>query len=125
MKPAGSFTHLLAWKSGHRLVLLIYKVTGKFPRDEIYGLISQMRRASVSVTSNIAEGFGRKKYPEKIQFYYYAHASLIELKNQLLVSRDVHYLGKADFKLLAYQANLTHKLLQGLLTKSKEKIWNS
>ena len=64
-----SFTDLNAWKEGHKLVLIIYRVTEKFPRKEIFGLISQMKRCAISITSNIAEGFSRNTNKDKYQFY--------------------------------------------------------
>ena len=114
-----SFTDLMVWQEGHRLVLSIYRATRDFPKEEVYSLVSQMRRATVSITSNIAEGFGRHTYKEKIQFYYLAQGSLIELKNQILIAKDVGYLKKECFDDLAKKANITHSLLQGLITKSK------
>ena len=113
------FTDLLAWQEGHKLVILIYKTTNTFPRQEIYSLIDQMRRAATSITSNIAEGFGRQGYKEKIQFYYLAQGSLVELKNQLLIAKDVGYLSQSNFIQTTEQANHSHQLLQGLITKSK------
>lgn len=117
-----SFTDLKAWQEGHKLVVAIYKITKKFPGEEIYSLTNQMRRAAASVTANIAEGFGRQGYKEKIQFYYMAQGSLIELKDQILIARDVGYLEEKDFSILAEKANATHGLLQGLITKSKSFI---
>jgi four helix bundle protein len=114
-----SFTDLNAWKEGHKLVILIYTITKKFPKEETYSLTDQMRRAVISITSNIAEGFGRQTYKEKVQFYYQAQGSLIELKNQILAAKDIGYLNKGDFDKLAIQANIAHQLLQGLITKSK------
>jgi len=114
-----SFTDLKVWREGHSLVLMIYKTTKKFPREEIYCLTSQMRRAVISITSNIAEGFGRQGCKEKIQFYYLAQGSLTELKNQILVAKDVNYLTSEESKELAGQINLVHKLLQGFITKTK------
>ncbi|MCX6763167.1 MAG: four helix bundle protein [Candidatus Moranbacteria bacterium] len=114
-----SFTDLKAWQEGHALVILLYKIAKKFPKDEIYSLTNQMKRAAVSITSNIAEGFGRQGYREKVQFYYLAQGSLIELKNQLLIAKDVGYLEKSDFNKLAEKANDAHRLSQGLITKSK------
>jgi len=114
-----SFTDLKVWQEGHRLVILVYKITKKFPKEEIYSLIDQMRRAASSITSNIAEGFGRQGYKEKIQFYYLAQGSLTELKNQILISKDTGYLNEEDSQLLIEQANQVHRLLQGLITKSK------
>jgi four helix bundle protein len=114
-----SFTDLNVWKEGHKLVLMIYQTTKMFPKEETYSLIDQMRRAVASVTANIAEGFGRQTYKEKVQFYYLAQGSLIELKNFILIAKDVGYLKEKDLKDLAEQANLTHQLLQGFIKKSK------
>ena len=79
-----SFTDLVAWREGHKLVILVYKITKTFPREETYSLVDQMRRAATSITSNIAEGFGRQSYREKAQFFYLAKGSLNELTNQIL-----------------------------------------
>lgn len=115
-----SFTDLNAWKEAHLLAVELYKATKSFPKEERYSLTDQMRRAAVSITSNIAEGFGRQTYKEKIQFYYQAQGSLTELKNQLLLARDIDYLDKEAFVRLAINANTAHKLLIGLIRKSKE-----
>ena len=114
-----TFTDLKVWQEGHELVILVYKITKDFPKDELYSLTNQMRRAAASITSNIAEGFGRQGYKEKIQFYYLAQGSLTELKNQFLIAKDVGYLEAKDFGVLAEKANNVHRLLQGLITKSK------
>src|SRR3989344_1432910 len=103
------FTDLLAWREGHTLVLLIYKLTKGFPREEAFGLVSQMRRAAGSITSNIAEGFGRHGYKEKVQFYYLAQGSLIELKNQILIAKDVGYISKDECAMLVSQLETSHK----------------
>ncbi len=117
-----NFTDLNTWQEAHKLVVLVYKITKNFPREETYSLVDQMRRAATSVTSNIAEGFGRQTYKEKVQFYYQAQGSLVELKNQIIISKDVGYLGNDKFEELVYQANIAHQLLQGLITKSKSFI---
>ena len=114
-----SFTKLVAWQESHALVLFIYRATKEFPKDELFGLVSQMRRAAVSITSNIAEGFSRTTYREKIQFYTIALGSLTELENQLLVARDVGYLAIDVFQKGADQAVLAEKILKGLIRKSK------
>lgn len=116
-----SFTDLNTWKEGHKLVLAIYKITKKFPADERYSLIDQMRRCSISITSNIAEGFSRQSYKEKVQFYYMALGSLTELQNQLLVSKDIGYLPKEIFNEIANHTVVVHKLLIGLIKSSKLK----
>jgi four helix bundle protein len=112
--PIRDFKDLYAWKEGHALVLMIYKMVALLPKLEIYGLSDQMRRASVSITSNIAEGFGRQTYKEKIQFYYQAQGSLIELKNQLMIAKDVGYITNEVYKNIENQADISHQLLQGL-----------
>ncbi len=114
-----TFTDLKTWQEGHKLVIMIYKTTKMFPKEETYSITDQMRRAATSVTSNVAEGFGRQYYKEKIQFYYLAQGSLTELKNQIIIAKDVEYLSEKDFLSLVEQANFTHQLLQGLLKKSK------
>lgn len=118
-KKIREFTDLKAWQESHKLVILIYSITKKFPKEETYSLIDQMRRAATSITSNIAEGFGRQGMKEKVQFYYLAHGSLTELKNQLLIAKDVGYLNKESFDKIIEQSNIAHRLLRGLIIKSK------
>ena len=113
------FTDLKVWQEGHKLVLIIYKLTKEFPKEERYSLIDQLRRCVISITSNIAEGFGRHSYKEKIQFYYQSQGSLTELKNQIYIARDVGYITYEQFDQIINQADQVHKLLQGLITKSK------
>jgi four helix bundle protein len=122
VEKIASFTDLDVWKEGHKLVLMVYKVTRLFPKTETYLLVDQMRRSASSITANIAEGFGRQTYREKLQFYYLSQGSLNELKNFLLIAKDIGYVEQKDFNLLAEQANLTHKILQGLLHKTKSLI---
>jgi len=76
-----SFSGLESWKKAHKLVIMIYQITKQFPREEVFGLISQMRRCAVSITSNIAEGFSRQSYKEKVQFYSMALGSVTEIQN--------------------------------------------
>ncbi len=114
-----SFTDLKVWQEGHKLVILIYQITKKFPQKEVYSLTDQIRRSATSIISNIAEGFGRQTYKEKIQFYYLAQGSLTELKNQILIAKDVGYLKNKDFSNLVEKVNIVHQLLQGLIKKSK------
>ncbi len=114
-----SFTDLNVWKEGHKLVIMVYGITKKFPKEETYSLIDQMRRATASITANIAEGFGRQSYKEKLQFYYLAQGSLTELKNFILIAKDVDYLNTDDFNSLADQSNLTHQILQGFIKSTK------
>lgn len=114
-----SFTDLNAWKESHSLVLEIYKCTKKFPSEEKFGLSDQMRRCSVSISSNISEGFSRRGQKEKTQFYYMALGSLTELQNQLLIVRDLGYISKEEFKLSAEKTIIVSKLVNGLIKSSK------
>ena len=122
-----SFTDLVAWKESHKFVLMIYKITRKFPRGEVYGLTDQIRRAAVSISSNIAEGFSRKTNLDKRHFYYQALGTLTEAQNQLLIARDVGYLDKGDFGEVAKQSIVASKLVNSLLRYLKfgDKIPNT
>jgi len=115
MDKIKSFTDLITWKESHKLVLMIYKVTKIFPRDELFGLTDQIRRASVSISSNIAEGFSRRSNSEKKQFYYLSLGSLTEVQNQILIARDVGYIENKTFKEIANQTVIVGKLINSLL----------
>lgn len=110
-----SFPQLTVWKEAHKLVLDIYTITKLFPKEETYSLVDQMKRASVSISSNIAEGFSRQSKKEKLQFYFMTKGSLTELQNQLLIAKDLNYIEKDQFKSLADQTIRVHKLLNGLI----------
>lgn len=114
-----NFTDLETWKSAHRLVLLTYSMTKNFPGHEIFGLASQMNRASVSVTSNIAEGFGRSSFKEKGRFYLMARGSLYELENQTYIIHDLNYVTTELFNELIQNIGTTQRLLGGLINKTK------
>lgn len=118
-KPICSFKDLLAWQEAHRLILSLYAATQRFPLQEQYGLTNQIRRAGVSITSNIAEGFGRETYKEKQRFYTIASASLCEVENQLLIAKDIGYLPHQDYKHLDELTQTSSKLLKGLIKATR------
>jgi four helix bundle protein len=91
-----SFKELVVWQKAYKLVLEVYKATKDFPRSEIYGLTQQMRRAAISVPSNIAEGYGRKHKTEYLQFLFVAYGSLLELETQYLLSKDLGYMNQSQ-----------------------------
>jgi len=109
------FVDLETWQRGHELVLLVYKLSRDFPKDETYSLTDQVRRAVVSVTSNIAEGFGRKSIAEKIKFYFIATGSLAEVQNQLLIARDLGYLPKSSYNQVSELTEEVYRMLNGLI----------
>jgi four helix bundle protein len=94
--PARSFEDLVIWQKGHEIALRLYRVTTTFPRNELYGLTSQMRRAAVSVPGNIAEGFKRRQRPDKARVMNIAQASLEELRYYFILARDLDYLAKGE-----------------------------
>ena len=113
-----SFTQLKAWQESHKIVLTTYGLTKTFPRDEVFGIISQMRRAAISISSNIAEGFSRNTKGEKQHFYGIAKGSLTELQNQFIVCRDLKYIKIEEFDNIAKQTILADKLIYGLIYSS-------
>lgn len=119
MEKIKSFTDLYAWQEGHKLVLAIYKITKSFPSDKRFGLIDQMCRCVVLITSNIAEGFSRRTVKEKGQFFYMSLGSITELQNQLLITRDLNDIDNKVFQELAQQTITVSKLVNGLIKSSK------
>jgi four helix bundle protein len=89
--PASSFKDLIVWRKSHALALKVYRVSSRYPKTELYGLVSQMRRAAVSVPANIAEGFKRASRLDKARFLNVAQGSLEELRYFLLLAADLEY----------------------------------
>ena len=114
-----SFEDLFAWKKSHVLAVRIYEVTRNFPIIEQFGLTSQMRRCVVSIVSNIAEGFSRKTYKDKSQFYSVSLGSVTELQSQLQISYDIGLVSMEIFQELDTRSIEVHKIINGLLKSSK------
>lgn len=114
-----SFQQLNAWQEAHKLVLMVYQVTGQFPGEEKFGLVSQMRRAAVSIPANIAEGYKRRGIQDKIRFYNTSEGSLEELKYFFILSKDLNYL--SDNSNLLNQAETVGRLLNGLITSTERR----
>ena len=89
--PARSFHDLLVWQKAHHFVLALYPYTASFPKQETYGLATQMRRAAVSIPANLAEGFARRSKPDKARFMNRAEGSLEESRYYLVLARDLGY----------------------------------
>lgn len=111
------FRRLKVWEKVHLLTLDVYKVTARFPREELYGLTSQMRRCSASLGANIAEGCGKQGNNELHRFLYIASGSASELDYHLLLARDLGYLPPIDFQRLDQNLAEARRMLTALLEK--------
>lgn len=110
-----SFQDLTVWQESRKLFFIIYKLTKQFPKEEVFSSVSQMRRSSMSISSNIAEGFGRSSIADKLHFYILARGSLTELQNQIILTGDVGLITAENIKIALEQAEITHKLVVGLI----------
>jgi four helix bundle protein len=116
-----NYKELKVWQKSYQLCLEIYKITNRFPGEERYGLTSQMRRAAVSVPSNIAEGYGRKTTLEYIQSLYVAYGSNCELETQILLSGDLGYMKVQEKEKLEQDIGEVERMLKALIKSLKEK----
>lgn len=122
-KEIKNFYNLEAWQKSHQLVLEIYKITKVFPKEELFGITSQSRRAASSITANIAEGFARYHFKDKIRFYYHARGSAAEVQNFLLLSKDLNFINPKVCKELMAKIDEIGRLINGLI-RSIENVSN-
>jgi four helix bundle protein len=113
MEAAKNFKDLIVWRKAHELVLNIYKITKEFPREELYGITSQLRRSAISIPANIAEGFKKRGVKDKARFFNIAEGSLEETKYYLLLVYDLEYADTSGFD------KLTDEIGKLLTTYSK------
>ena len=113
-------TKLRAFELADDLAVLVYRVTARFPREELYGLISQMRRAAISIPSNIVEGCARDSQADYLRFLYIAFGSLRELHYQLSLSKRLGFLSNEDSSLIEPKVVETEKVLNGLIRSLRE-----
>jgi len=113
--PVQSYRQLIAWQKAMDFVAEVYRVTRTFPKEEMYGVTSQLRRAAVSIPSNIAEGQGRQTTGEFRQFLGHARGSLLETETQILLSERLEYLGHKETESLIAQAAEVGRILNGLM----------
>jgi four helix bundle protein len=109
-----SFEKLIAWQKGRELALLIYKTTKKFPKEEVFGLTSQMRRCAISIASNLAEGSGRRSFKDKARFSEIAYSSSLELLNQVILSNDFELINDSDYLSIREKIAEVNMLIDGL-----------
>ena len=121
-KKITKFTDLISWQEAHKLVLSVYSVTKEFSADEKFGLVGQMRRAAISVTSNIAEGFGRYTSKDKVHFFTMSKTSLAELQNQMIVSKDLNYVDAEKFDSFFKQSVIVDSLIAGMQKSALDKV---
>ncbi|MFL5730717.1 MAG: four helix bundle protein [Cytophagaceae bacterium] len=110
-----SYVQLNVWKEARKLVKNVYHLSLSFPKEEVYGLTSQMRRCAISVPSNIAEGIGRNHNNDTIQFLYVSRGSLYELETQLYLAQDLNYISEKQREELSENLTNVKKLLQGYI----------
>jgi len=115
-----SYRDLIAWKKGMQLVGAIYDATDSFPQHEIYGLTSQLRRAAVSIPSNIAEGQAHYTNREFVRFLRHARGSLAEIETQILIAQDRRYLREELAENLIRQTDELGRVLSGLISSMKK-----
>jgi four helix bundle protein len=115
-----SYQDLAIWKKAMQLVVQVYHLTRRFPREEMHGLTSQMRRAAVSIPTNIAEGWGRGSRKEYIQFLRIARGSLLELETLLAISRNLRYLSQEDMQARLALVGEISRMLSGLIASLKK-----
>jgi four helix bundle protein len=120
MTANSTFQDLRIWQQAMNLTVEIYRVTGGFPKHETYGLASQMRRAAVSVPSNIAEGKGHHSDPEFVRFLLHARGSLLELQTQLLIARRLQYLSEEKADELCRSGDGVGRGLNALINRFRE-----
>ncbi|MBI3578022.1 MAG: four helix bundle protein [Ignavibacteriales bacterium] len=112
-----NFRDLVVWQKAHALTLMVYQITKKFPKDELYGLTSQMRRASSSIAANIAEGCGKRTDADFGRFLQNAFGSANELEYHAILAHDLDLLNSSDYQQLNEQTVEVKKMLAGLLRK--------
>ncbi len=105
------FEDLIVWQESQQLAVMVYALTHSFPKEELFGITSQLRRASSSVSANIAEGFGRKTTKDKLNFYTIAYGSLLETKNFLYLAQKLNYLPEDKLATLLEQCTRCQKLI--------------
>ena len=119
-----SYKELKVWQKSYQLCLEVYKITAEFPIEEKYGLTSQIRRAVVSVPSNIAEGYGRKTTTDYIKYLYIAYGSLCELETQILLSRDLDLIESSNAKVIIDEIHGVERMLKALIKSLENKHLN-
>jgi len=121
MQPAKTFEDLIVWQKAHQFVLNIYSYTLSFPREEVYALTSQFRRAAISIAANIAEGFKKRSTKDKANFLNIAQGSLEECRYYLILSRDLHYGENMQLRAMADEVSKMLDAYRTAISNSKRR----
>lgn len=113
MEKTRTFKELIVWQKSHKLVLEIYRTTKSYPKEEVYALTSQIRRASVSIAANISEGYKKKTKASKLNFLNISEGSLEEVKYYILLSKDLEYITENEYDTLEKICNEVGRLING------------
>ena len=116
-----SYRDLIVWQKSINLVKLVYDNTKTFPKEEQYGITSQIRRSAVSIPSNIAEGFGRFQTNDYVRFLQIARGSLFELQTQIEISKLLEYITESDFKIISELTIEIEKMINSMINKTSSK----
>jgi four helix bundle protein len=119
-----NYKDLKVWQKSYELCLEIYRITAKFPKEEIYGLTSQIRRSAVSILSNIAEGYGRKTTADYIRMLYISYGSVCELETQILLAGDLDLIEKGELGTLKEDIAEIERMLKALIKSLENKPLN-
>jgi len=119
-----NYKELKVWQKAYQFCLGIYEITRRFPKEEKYGLTSQIRRSAISIPSNIAEGYGRKTTGEYIQALYISYGSLCELETQILLASDLDYIGAEKIEIFQKEMGDVERMLKGLIKSLENKHSN-
>jgi four helix bundle protein len=121
-KRIKTYQDLIVWQRARQFVVLLYTLTEAFPKTEIFGLVSQLRRAAISIPSNIAEGFRRKSDKEKLNFLRIAYGSGAELETQLILATDLSFLANDDFKRINSTLSEIMSMLNKIISNFEKKL---
>lgn len=120
MTKIKTYKDLVVWQKAHNLVLSVYRITEKYPKHELFALTSQIRRAAISVSANLVEGFRRQSIKDSINFYNMSDASLEELKYHLLLLKDLNYININEYNTIMNKAEEVGKLLTKWLQSQRK-----
>ena len=119
-----SFEKLVVWQKSIELAKIIYSITQNFPKTETYGLSSQIQRAVISVSSNIAEGYVKYSPKEQIKFTEIAYGSLMEVLNQIIIAKEINYISENDYLMIRDKVEEISRMLNALRISQQNKINN-